>query len=345
MIKKLLFLGLLSCGIANLNAVVAVGDTVGSSTTFSFSVGSAIYNMKNQQLWTLSGQDTSSFSPGIQSYGIAYTPFIPVDASLGMTLRAYPYLTSQAFITTTDGSGNLLVPTNAVVNPLLGQAFGSVTYLNTFLTVFNSLSPQYIYLIQSVFFSDGASLGTTSPEGISIINLLDLGAPNQAVALGGSVSGVIFIANAQGTFGINDSQISFASATTMLAPINGQDTTCTIMIKQADEPVTTSTPVLTAGGAHLASIGSSVAMYPSQNVGLQMYIGLDVTAGAGSQAVGLFTALANQKTDTTPASITFSSVLPNGIGQDVIQTPVSTTAGDRVAVSNITTTMTSTGLS
>ena len=41
-IKKLLFLGLLSCGVVTLQAVVAVGDTADSSTTFQFSVGSHV---------------------------------------------------------------------------------------------------------------------------------------------------------------------------------------------------------------------------------------------------------------------------------------------------------------
>ena len=345
MIKKLLFLGLLSYGVVDLQGVVAVGDTDDASTTFQFSVGSAIYNAANQQLWTLSGQDTSSLSGTVQAYGVSYTPFIPADGSLGITLKSYPYLSTEATVTTVD-EGAFVMPSGSITNPLLGQEFSAVSFLGKYVTVVRATAPRFVYLIQTVLFNDGADLGKTSVEGRSIINELDLGLTHQAKALAGSGLGALFIANAQGTFGTDSSNISFAATSTSYAEWNGQNTSFITMIKQADQAVTLSTSVLVAGGSNLETIGSSVVMYPSPITALQAYVGLDVSAPAGSaQAVGLFTATAVQKTETVAASVTFGSVLPDAVASAGLQTPVSASANRRVVVSDVTTTMTSTGLS
>ncbi len=346
MIKKLLFLGLLSCGVIALQAVVAVGDTPNSSTTFQFSVGSAIYDAVNSKLWTLSGEDISSLSADIQEYGISYTEFIPVDGALGATLTAYPYLTTDAVLTTTDGEGNFITPGDQVNNPLLGQAYSAVTFLGTYLTVVNSLTPRYVYLIQSSTFYDGA-LGKNTAEGISIINQLDLGLTHEAKVIAGSGMGVLFVAQAQGTFGTDNSYISFAATQVTNIATTNKTTSYTSMVKQADQEITVSTPVLTASGADVAAIGTSIAMYPSATTAVNMYVGLDVTAnsGSGDQAVGMFTAVANFAAGSTPASITFSSVMPDAVAGAGLQTPISASEGSRVVVSNITTATTSTGLS
>ena len=347
MIKKLLFLGLLFSGSIDVQAVVAVGDTPDSSTTFQFSVGPVIYNAAASQLWTLSGQEIPypEYSKTVQSYGISYTKFISVDGSLGTVLTAYPYLTSQAVITTVDVDGNLITPVAAVDNPLLGQAFSGVTFVGAALTMINPLTPRYIYMIQaqSVLFYDSAA-GKNTPEGISTINQFDLGLDHQAKVIAGSGAGTLFIAQAQGTFGTDSSSISFA--TTQTTSPEGQTITYTTLVNQADEPVTTGTSVLTAGGSDLAAIGSFVAIYPSF-VNNQMYVGLDVTAAAGvsDRAVGLFTATSIYTTESTPASLLFDSVLPNEIAGAGLDTPVSASTGNRVMVRNITTTTTSTGLS
>lgn len=344
MIKKLLFIGLLSCGIVALQAVTAVGDTPDSATTFSFSVGSAIYNAQYSQLWTLSGQDTSGMSSTIQSYGISYTPFIQIDGSVATVLTAYPYLSSQAFVTSTDSEGNLIIPTDPVVNPLLGNAFSGVTYLGSYLTVVNALSSQFVYLIQSVSFDDGASLGKTSPLGLSVMNVLDLGS-SLAKTIAGSANGTLFIANAQGVFGTASSALSFASTTSTQAVVNEQVTTVTSMVLQADHLIEPSTQVLTAGGDALANIGTSVTLYPAPGSPMKMYVGLDVTGSVGSQAVGLFAATAVSAADSVPASITFDSVIPDLVASSGIQTPISATGARQVVVANVTTTSTSTGLS
>ncbi|MDP3787774.1 MAG: hypothetical protein Q8Q60_00480 [Candidatus Chromulinivorax sp.] len=347
MIKKLLFLGLLLCGGITLQAVVAVGDTADASTTFQFSVGSAIYDAVNSRLWTLSGEDISSLDADIQEYGISYTDFIAVDGSLGITLTTYPYLTTNAVVTTTDGDGNLVTPGDQVDNPLLGQAYSAVTFLGTYLTVVNSLTPRYVYMIQSSTFYDGKALGKNSPEGISIINLLDLGLTYEAKVIAGSGMGVLFIAQAQGTFGTDNSYLSFAATQVTNVATTNTTVAYTTVVKQADEAITVATPVLTAGGADVVSIGTSVALYPSATTTLNMCVGLDVTAdsGSGDQAVGMFTALANVVTGSTPASITFNSVIPDAVAGAGLQTPISAIEGSRVVVSNITTTRTSTGLS
>lgn len=347
MIKKLLFLGLLSSCASNLHAVIAVGDTADSATTFQFSVGSGIYDAARSTLWTLSSEDISGQPSDIQEYGISYTQFIPVDSATGAKLTTYPYITSEAIVTTVDGDNTIVVPTSTVTNPLLGSSFSSVTFLGNYLTVVATATPRYVYLVQSSTFYDNAS-GKNSPEGISIINQFDIGLSHQAKAIAGSGGGVLFFAQAQGDFGTATSEISFAAVqNSSVADEQGKSTTYASLIPQADLEVTTSTPVLTAGGSDLASIGSSVTMYPSPTTAFNMYVGLDVTAGAGAghQAVGMFTAVANFASDATPAAVTFSPVIPDDVAKADLQTPISAPAAHRVGVSHITTTVTSTGLS
>ncbi len=203
---------------------------------------------------------------------------------------------------------------------------------------------RYVYLLQSTTFYDG-KYGTTSPQGYSIMNVLDLGADNQAKEIAGSLQGVLFIASAQGTFGTDASKISFANTFMQTLSIAGQSTTCTGMVEQASLPITTSTAVLTAGGTNLSSIGSSVTLYPSPIQSLQMYVGVDVVARFDGCAVGLFVAQANQAANEIPATVTFESIIPDAVVTQGLQTPISTTSTNQVAVDDVTTTITSTGFS
>lgn len=346
-IKKLLFFGLFFCHTVDVHAIVATGDpNATSGTTFSFSVGSAIYDPVRQRLWTLSGQDTSGLSEQVQSYGIAYTPLLTnVDGYVNPPLIAYPYLPTESYITSIE-NGLFTISANPVTNPLLGQQFSAVSFLGELLTCVDVANPNIIYCAQNATFTDGA-FGKLSSQGISIINTLDLGVDNQAVALGTSTGSYLFIAHAQGTFGTNPSYLSFATTINNSAVINGQPTICTTMIQQADIVLERSTPVVTAGGADVASITTQVAFCPSAINANQIYVGLDVTAGIGTDdhAVGMFTATAQPAVDQTPASITLSSVIPDAVVNQGITTPISTNAAQRVAVPNITTTTTSTGLS
>lgn len=346
MIKKLLCCWMLLYGTI-VHTVIAEGDTIGSATTFQFSIGSGIYDAAKQQLWTLSGQATSAFSPEIQSYGIAYTPFVSIDGS--PALITYPYLTTKALISSTNDEGAFVIGSAYVANPLLGKSFSSVSFLGSFLTVVESLQPRYVSLIQSAYFDDGALYGKSSPDGISIINVLDLGQDYEATTIAGSGLGALFIAQAQGPFGSagDFSRIAFASTSTSYVAINGKNTTCTAMKQQAYESITLATPVLTAQGNDLSEIGSSVVMYPSSTTAMQMYVGLDITAGIEENtcAVGLFTAQAQASTETTTAAIAFRQVMPNNVALQGLLTPISTNTNQNVVISNITTTQTSTGLS
>jgi hypothetical protein len=341
--KALLFLVLFS-GADRLYSVVAVGDTPNSSTTFQFGIGLGIYDATAERLWTLSGDNTASLTEHVQSYGISYTPFIPVDNQSKATLTAFPYLPDQAIITTTE-NGSLILPDTSVDNPLLGQAFSTVTFLGTYLTTVVSEEPRYIYLIQATSFYDN-KFGTISPYGFSIMNQLDMGYGNQVKQIAGSLQGILFIAHAQGAFGqpSSSSQISFASTAAVSANIAGEVISCTHMIEQASAPIRLNTPVLTANGDDIAAIGSSVVFYPiAQNI--QMYTGLDVTASSTGQAVGLFLSQANLAYNQNPASVQFNSIVPDSVAKEDIQTPFSTTSSHRVCVADITTTVTSTGLS
>ncbi len=326
--------------------VIAVGDTPDASTTFQFSVGSAIYDASKEQLWTVSGQDTSNLSDTIQSYGVALTPFIPVDGAANITLTTYPYLTSQAVVTTTNEQGNFVQPGAPVVNPLLGQAFSAVSFVGTSMTLVCQNSPDLVYLLQSVTFNDD-QLGKTSFEGNSVINQLQLQNGNSAQAIAGSGLGVLFIAQAQGTFGTNPSSIAFASVGTASATVNNQTNSYSLMVQQAQQAISVDTSVLTANGMQLETLGSSIVMYPSLQQALQMYVGCDVTAAiqSNSQAVGLFIAIAQLQSGDTPAAVTFTSVIPDGVARAGYVTPISCPSGGRVAVTNATATTTSTGLS
>ena len=349
MIKKLLFFGLLSYNFANLQAIISIGNSLDPATTFQFSIGSAIYNEPAQQLWTLSGQDLSEFSDSIQSYGISYTSFVPIDNSFNVNanvpLTSLPFLSTKAIVTTTDNNGELIIPSNPIDNPLFGKAYSSVTFVGKNLTVVSSLNPQYIYFIQSVYFDDGT--GKTSPVGTSIINQLTLQAREQAKYIAGSGQGILFFAQAQGLFGTANSSIGFASSSMTSANVNGQNISLTGLTQQAYTPLTISSSVLTAEGGDLESIGSSITMYPS-SIGLpQMYVGVDVTASSGEncQAVGLFLATAVQANNSNPALVNYSTVIPDTVASAGLQTPVSTYAGNKIVVSNVSVTTTSTGLS
>lgn len=345
MVKNLWLASLLFFYSAALQAVIATGDTVGASTTFQFSLGSGIYDAANQNFWTLSGQNTASFSEQIQSYGISYTPFIPVDGNLDVALIAYPYLPTQAYLTTVQ-DGNLIVASQPVSNPLLRQAFSAVTFLGTNITVVPTASSRYIYAIQSATFND-MQYGITSPEGVTVLNTLDLGEGMNTVAIAGTALPLLFIAQAQGTFGTDSSSIAFASRITPTVQINGQDTSCIAMIYQAQKEVTLDTAVLTAGGNALRSIGSQVIMYPysASLSSSRVYVGLDVAASVDSQAVGLFIAQANQSNNEEVSSVDFYSVLPDEVASAGLITPVTAPGLQQVTVSNMTTTITSTGIS
>lgn len=349
MIKKLLFFGLLSCFELDLYGVVSVGDTPGGPATFQFSVGSAMYDPIHAQIWTVSGQaiPALTYSSTVQSYGIAYTPFIPIDGSLNIPLVSYPYLPSTALVTTIDIAGNVTIPDVFVTNPLLEQALSSVTFVTDFITVVTAATPQYVYLIQYVNFLDNA-YGKESPVGLSIMNQLDLGDGMVAQAIGTSQTSALFIAQSQGIFGTDSSSLLFAlPKADSFAFVNDQSTTFTVLASQASLPIATTTPVLTASGTDVASIGSSVILYPSSINFSQMYVGLDVTANtqADSVAVAAFVATANVATESTLATMTFSPLLYDSVVPKTFQTPISTTAGNEVMVANMTTQLTSTGLS
>lgn len=342
--KKLFFIGVLSIVSSQLECVVAVGDASVPNVTFGFSIGSAIYNAESMQIWTASGQDLSSFNPSIQKYGISYTPFVSPDNSSGTaTLTAYPNLTTEAIVTALTPT---LVVLPSAANPLIGQAYTALTLVGTAPTVVCESDLATIYLIESVSFSSESS----------VVNKISYTASSEIAAIGGIGSTNLFAAYAPGTFGIFGSTLSFVHLTTqqyVTITTNNQGETVSTstnyacLQEQASLPITINTSVLTAGTADLDSIGSSIAMYTS-GVANRMYIGLDVSSdiGAGDCGVGLFTATGVNSTGETPGTLTFSSVLPDDVvtNSGDITTVVSVQDTDQVAIRNITTTTTSTGL-
>lgn len=340
MIKKLFMVSLLSIVTCHLGAVVAVGDGTVSGVTFQFSIGDAIYNGESMQMWTTSADDLSAEDASIQKYGLAYTPFISPDNSGGSaSLVAYPSITLNAVISQSAGT---VISTTSGTNPLLGKAFSALTLVSTNPAVVISDELDSIYYLQQTTFSDGAK-GLNSADGTSIVNKFDYAVGQQVHAMAGVGAANLVVARATGAFGSTASYLSFAQLVS--GYFNGVSYSC--LQEEASEVVAVSTPVLNAGTSNLAALGTSVAMYPSGNR-LGMYVGLDVTAAntaSADRAVGLFTATGvNSVTGGDPGSLTYSSVIANDVVGQAVATPVSGLRNEQVAVRNVSTGYTSTGL-
>ncbi|WP_162801761.1 hypothetical protein [Candidatus Chromulinivorax destructor] len=348
MIKKLFMVSLLSIASCHLQAVVAIGDNTTAGVTFDFSIGSAIYNGLNYQMWTTTADDLSSKTETVQKYGISYTPFIAPDNSGGTaSLISYPYLTSDAMLTT---SVDASIDVTQVVNPLLEKAFTDITLVGANPAVVTDDNRNSIYYLQEVTFNDNAK-GLNSDEGISTINKFDFADGQVINAIAGVGSMNLVAARSEGAFGSdNPSRLSFIQL--ISRTYNGASYSC--LQEQASEVVSYDTPVLTAGTADLSVIGDTVALYPSGN-GLGMYVGLNVVPGstgtvADNRAVGLFVATGVNATGDTSGSLTYSSVIDSALVQaSTVNTPVSavysaTPGAGQVAVRNISTTSTSTQL-
>jgi hypothetical protein len=331
---------LLSITTCHLGAVVAVGDGIVSGVTFQFSIGDAIYNAESTQMWTTSADDLSAVDESIQKYGLAYTPFISPDNSGGSaSLVAYPSITLDAVISQSAGT---VISTTSGTNPILGKAFSALTLVGANPAVVVSGELNSIYYLQQTTFSDGAK-GLNSADGTSIINKFDYVTGQQVHAMAGVGAANLVAARATGAFGSTDSHLSFVQL--IPGSFNGASYSC--LQEQASEVVAVSTPVLIAGTSNLAALGTSVAMYPSGN-GLGMYVGLDVTAANTAitdRAVGLFTVTGvNSVTGGDPGSLTYTSVIADVVVQEAIATPISCLRNEQIAVRNVSTGYTSTGL-
>lgn len=336
MIKKLFMASLLSIATYHLEAVIAVGDNIVPGQTFQFSIGAAIYNGESQKMWTTTADDLTGEIPS-QKYGIAYTPFVLPDNSGGtVSLITYPYLTSDAIVSQSSGS---VISVTTGENPLLTKAFSCLTLVGSSPAVVISDLSRSIYYVQQVTFNDNAK-GLNSSDGTSIINKFNYES-DQIHAIAGIGATNLVVARATGSFGSTVSQLSFVQLVS--GSFDGATYSC--LQEQASEVVNTATPVLTAGTSALALLGESVTFYPSGN-GLGMYVGLDVQAASGSsdRAVGLFTATGVNSNSQDPGSITYSSVIDDTVIAQNISTPISARNGEQIAVRNISTTTTSTGL-
>jgi len=322
---------------SGMQAKIAVGDGITTDETFSFSIGSAIYNSTGLFVWSASGEDLSAKEDEVAKYGLAYTPFIGIDGTSSAVLTAYPYLTEKSTVTSFDGT-NLTVG-SLQTSPLWKKSYSSLTLLGTNVVLVDTALPRYVNYLQSVTFYDGN--GTTSSNGSSVINQLDLGLNNETKLIGGIGSLSLLIAHSKGDFGTGgtDSTITFASKKTETITVGGIATVYDYLTTSVQKLIEVDTPVLIAGGDDLAGIGTPVSMFPSTSF---MYVGLDVLAHAvAGQAVGLFTATAV----TDPASLVFGQVLPDAVASAGLHTTVSVPTNNQVVIRNITTTTTSTGLS
>ncbi|MBL4651322.1 MAG: hypothetical protein JKY53_00445, partial [Flavobacteriales bacterium] len=330
---------LLSVVACHLNAVVAVGDTPDSVTTFQFSIGSAIYNAESKQMWTTTADVLSSETETIQKYGVSYTPLVSSDGSRSLpTLTAYPYLTPTAIISQINGS---VVSVSSDVNPLYGKAMNDLTLLGVGPAVVIDDEPASIYYIQQVVFSDNAR-GITSNEGNSIVNKLDYDAGQEVHVIAGIGGANLLAARATGAFGSTSSVLSYVQL--ISGTLSGNAYSC--LQEQASQPIAVGTEVLTAGTSDLSALGSSVVFYPSGSAA-RMYVGVDVTtaATAGYRGVGLFTAQGVNSINETAGSLTYTSIIDDAVVvAATVDTPVSILNDERIAIRNISTTSTSTGL-
>lgn len=340
MIKRLFIVSLLSIAASSLQAVVAVGDTPDSPTTFQFSIGSAIYNAESMQIWTTTADDLSAETETVQKYGVSYTPFVSPDGSSSApTLTSYPYLTDTAIIS--QITGDVVTALSGQPNPLLGQAMTDITLVGTAPTVVIDSELDSIYYIQQVVFNDNAK-GLNSGQGNSIINKLSYDPDQQVHAIAGIGSANLLAARATGAFGSTVSRLSYS--TLKSGSLSGITYSC--LQEQASELLDITTPVLTAGTGDLSALGSSVTLYPSGNTA-QMYVGVDVTttADVGHRGVALFTATGINAVGDTPGSLTYGSVISGDtVALSTNATPVSALSNQRIAVRNVSTTSTSTGL-
>ncbi len=351
--------------------VVSLGDTQDGQTTFQFSIGKAIFDSNSGKMWTFTDQNLSSFSDSIQKFGISYTDFISVDGqTTSQTLQSYPYVTSDAVVATVDEDGELDAFVLKQANPLYGAACADATFIGSYLTCFLAQTPHNIYCLQSAQFSTPLS-GLTpeevsskvvemGSEGVSVISKLSLEEGFGAHAISGLSAqfntsiklNLLYVANSQGTFGTDNSQISLAVMYSDYAFYQDKLGVYNYLTMKADQPIIPALPVLTAQTNALQSIGSSVMISALPGTDIQ-YLGLDVTANSqeNSAAVGLV-CIAPLVTPTQATSVDdlnfdifFSSVIPDSVATQGVDTIISTTADQRVAIEKVTTATMSTQLS
>jgi hypothetical protein len=162
----------------------------------------------------------------------------------------------------------------------------------------------------------------------------------------------LYIANSQGTFGTDLSQISLAMMYSNYALYQDKAAVYNYLVIKANQQIIPQLPVLTAGTNTLAAIGSSVVMSPLPGTDVQ-YLGLDVTASSddSSAAVGLvFLAPIVTPSDATSVNdleleILVSSVIPNSVANQGLDTIISASTDERVVIQKVATTTMSTQLS
>ena len=335
--KKALFITVLFVSTLQLAAKTAVGDEVIEGNTFDFSIGAAVFNSASSTLWTASGQDISAKSDAVQDFGIATIPMISVNGVSDPSFTATAKVTEKAVQTT--GIGESLILESLVSNPLRGKRFSGLTLVGTNPSLIDQDEQRYLYYMQEVNFT-----ASQDDSNSSIIHRYDLGEAESAKFISG-IGSNLFVVHTDGTFGTDVSTIAFLSKQSVVIKSGTTSKNYEYLKAEASSVIDLTTPVLLAGGGSIVAMGDSVAMYP---YGTKMYMGVDITADSGTanHGVGLFVATGVAQTDNTTASLTFSSILPDDVAGDSDTSPIfATSNAGRIAVRNVTTTVTSTGLS
>lgn len=318
----------------HLQAPLAKGDITSTTDSFSFNIGFAAYdhgeaNTSSARLWIASGQAITTLSA--MPYGLSHIDKVASYTVQGFQPVAMPDAGPEnATIYSWDGTTASL---STASNPIWGAKFlfFDVAGAKPYFVV--EMEPTKIYATQKLIHYPTP---TETLKNITELLVHDFGAGDKIQAILPSGSS-IYVAHSIGTFGADaTSKIALLTRKTQagipyLSPVINQT---------GGTPILISTPALTAGTNDLDSLGSSVTMTLT-NTGL--YIGLDTKAknSLGSQAVAI--TLTTQTTSGT--DLAFNEIVPASvIAGATANTVVSTTAGNRIRITNIAGLSTSTRL-
>lgn len=348
MIKKYGFLSMLLFSTLCYGVKVSVGDETTANVTFDFSIGKSIYNSEHLSFWTVSGQDISAKSDKIQDFGIAETYMISGDGSSTVDLKSYAQMTQEAQVVTYDVGTKKPLISDAAAHPLRGKKITQLSMISDKPVAVEDgyANAKNIYAFQEVKFIE-----TGSDSNSTVLAKHALADDNQVINFAGLGMNLLYAsavnAGADATFGTDASKIGFVAWKS--AAIDKK--AYYYFYPEKEEDVTVANEVLKASTTNLAGISSFVEFHPYGNT--SMLCGLGVTAantagtdcGVAAMRVDVKNTVlkSDGSVDTNP-EVTFVSILPDAVAQAGKNTVISASRNASVAVRNITTTTTSTGL-
>lgn len=337
--KKIFQILLLSSAYCfQLQAPLAKGDpSAAEGETFSFDIGFAKFGYKEDlitaRLWTASGDPAmSSYPDSVKPYGLSYTQHLASYVPSTIVPIAIPMANEEnATIYSFDGKK---VNASSVTNPIWGAQFLHFDVASGKPVFVVASEPGKVYAVQDL---ERYAVQTDRHKNTTNLLLYDFGAGQNVRSLLASLQS-FYVAHSVAPFGTdNSSKIALLERKAL--------GNMPYLSKLADTAISTSTSALTAGGADLATLGTSVtiaSLFKFQ----QPYMGVDATAGTGGCAVAL-TSLSLSEISPKPKSetiynINFVQIAPTSVLNPGYDTIVSST--NQVRIKNITGMATSTKL-